>query len=124
MNIPANGKSNIKIIHNKSFIILLLFLTMLDTIRKDIIVDVPTFRATKDVSQKADIIEEIARIHKYNNIKPKTNLWAITPVQKNPIKELEYSTKELLASKYGMSEVHSYVWYNTEMNQELGIKVK
>lgn len=91
---------------------------------KDIIVDVPTFRATKDVSQKADIIEEIARIHGYDNIEPKTNLWAITPVQKDQIRELEYSTKELLASKYGMSEVHSYVWYNTEMNQELGIKVK
>ncbi|MGN1013077.1 MAG: phenylalanine--tRNA ligase subunit beta [Clostridia bacterium] len=91
---------------------------------KDIIVDVPTFRATKDVSQKADIIEEIARIHGYDNIEPKTNLWAITPVQKDPIRELEYSAKELLASKYGMSEVHSYVWYNTEMNQELGIKVK
>ena len=27
-------------------------------------IEVPTFRATKDVSQKADIIEEIARIHK------------------------------------------------------------
>lgn len=91
---------------------------------KDITIEVPTFRATKDVSQKADIIEEIARIHGYDNIEPKTNLWAVTPVAKDPIRELEYSAKELLASKYGMNEVHSYVWYNTEMNQELGIKVK
>lgn len=90
----------------------------------NITIEVPSFRATKDVSQKADIIEEIARIHGYDNIEPKTNLWAITPVAKDPVRELEYSTKELLASKYGMNEVHSYVWYNTEMNQELGIKVK
>jgi len=76
------------------------------------------------LSQKADIIEEIARIHGYDNIEPKTNLWAITPVAKDPTRELEYAAKELLASKYGMNEVHSYVWYNTEMNQELGIKVK
>lgn len=90
----------------------------------NITIEVPSFRATKDVSQKADIIEEIARIHGYDNIEPKTNFWAITPVAKDPVRELEYSTKELLASKYGMNEVHSYVWYNTEMNQELGIKVK
>ncbi len=91
---------------------------------ENITIDVPSFRATKDVSQKADIIEEIARIHGYDNIEPETNLWAITPVAKDPVRELEYATKELLASKYGMNEVHSYVWYNTEQNQELGIKVR
>ncbi len=90
----------------------------------NITIEVPTFRATKDVSQKADIIEEIARIHGYDNIEPKTNLWKISPVEKDPVRELEYSTKELLATKYGANEIHSYVWYNTEMNSELGIKVK
>ncbi|MDO4283295.1 MAG: phenylalanine--tRNA ligase subunit beta [Clostridia bacterium] len=91
---------------------------------KNIVIEVPTFRATKDVSQRADIIEEIARIHGYDNIEPKTNLWKIAPVQKDATRELEYSLKELLASKYGMSEVHSYVWYNTELNNELGIEVR
>ena len=87
-------------------------------------IEVPTFRATKDVSQKADIIEEIARIHGYDNIVPESNLWKISPVQKDPVRELEYATKEMLATKYGMSEIHSYVWYNTELNQELGIKTR
>lgn len=91
---------------------------------KNIKIEVPTFRATKDVSQRADIIEEIARIHGYDNIVPKTNLWRVAPVKKDPIRELEYSAKELLATKYGMSEIHSYVWYNTELNNELGIKVR
>ena len=96
----------------------------LDVDGDNITIEVPTFRATKDVSQKADIIEEIARIHGYDNIEPKTNLWKISPVPKDPVRELEYASKELLATKYGMSEIHSYVWYNTEMNQELGIKVR
>lgn len=91
---------------------------------KNITIEVPTFRATKDVSQKADIIEEIARIHGYDNIEPKTNLWKVAPVQKDLVRELEYSVKELLATKYGMSEIHSYVWYNTELNNELGIEVR
>lgn len=91
---------------------------------ENITIDVPTFRATKDVSQKADIIEEIARIHGYDNIEPKTNLWKVEPVPMDPVRELEYAAKELLATKYGMSEIHSYVWYLTEKNLELGIQVK
>ena len=89
-----------------------------------ITIDVPSFRATKDVSQKADIIEEIARIHGYDNIEPKTNLWKVAPVEKDPVNELEYGVKELLSEKYGASEIHSYVWYNTELNKKLGIKVE
>jgi len=87
-------------------------------------IEVPSFRATKDVSQKADIIEEIARIHGYDNIKPESNLWKISPVKFDPQRELEYNTKELLSTKFGMSEVQSYVWYNTELNQQLGIETR
>lgn len=88
-----------------------------------ITVHVPSFRATKDISGKADIIEEISRIYGYDNIVPQTNLWKVEPVRKEEIRSLEYDSKKLLASKYGMSEVHSYVWYDTKLNQELGIKV-
>lgn len=87
-------------------------------------IDVPSFRATKDISQKADIIEEIARIHGYDNIEPTTSMWKVSPVQMDSSRELEYSSKELLATKYGMNEIHSYVWYDTQANQELGIEVK
>mgnify|MGYP004499823333 CR=1 FL=1 len=87
-------------------------------------IDVPSFRATKDISQKADIIEEIARIHGYDNIEPTTSMWKVSPVQMDSSRELEYSSKELLAIKYGMNEIHSYVWYDTQANQELGIEVK
>lgn len=91
---------------------------------KVITIDVPSFRATKDVSQKADIIEEIARIHGYDNIEPKTNLWKVAPIEKDPTNELEYRVKECLAEKYGKSEIHSYVWYSAELNKRLGIKVE
>ena len=30
---------------------------------------------------------------------------------------------KLLAEKYGMSEIHSYVWYDTKLNNELGIEI-
>lgn len=87
-------------------------------------VEVPSFRATKDVTQKADLIEEVARIYGYDNITPKSNLWKIEPVEDDEIRILEYETKRMLAEKFGMSEVHSYVWYNEEQNNKLEIKVE
>lgn len=88
-----------------------------------ITIEVPSFRATKDVSGKADIIEEISRIYGYDNIIPQTNLWKVFPVREDEIRTLEYSSKKMLAEKFGLSEVHSYVWYDTKLNNELGIKV-
>ena len=85
-------------------------------------IHVPSFRATKDVSGKADIIEEISRIYGYDNIVPQTNLWKVEPVREDETRVLEYNSKKLLAEKYGMSEIHSYVWYDTKLNNELGIK--
>lgn len=88
-----------------------------------ITIEVPSFRATKDVSGKADIIEEISRIYGYDNIVPQTNLWKVEPVREDKTRTLEYNSKKLLAEKYGMSEIHSYVWYDTKLNNELGIEI-
>jgi phenylalanyl-tRNA synthetase beta chain len=90
--------------------------------KENITIHVPSFRATKDVSGKADIIEEISRIYGYDNIVPQTNLWKVEPVREDETRVLEYNSKKLLAEKYGMSEIHSYVWYDTKLNNELGIK--
>lgn len=87
-------------------------------------IEVPSFRATKDVSSKADIIEEISRVYGYDNIIPKTNLWKVLPVRKDETRTLEYNAKKILAEKYGLSEIHSYVWYDTKLNNELGIEVE
>lgn len=87
-------------------------------------VEVPSFRATKDVTQKADLIEEVARIYGYDNITPKSNLWKVEPIEEDETRVLEYDVKRMLAEKYGMSEIHSYVWYNEEQNRELEIQVE
>lgn len=89
----------------------------------NIAIQVPSFRATKDVSGKADIIEEISRIYGYDNIIPQTNSWKVLPVREDEIRALEYCSKKMLAEKFGLSEIHSYVWYDTKLNNEIGIKV-
>ena len=85
---------------------------------------VPSFRATKDITNKADIVEEVARIYGYDKITPKTTLFPLLPVKEDDSLKIEYETKKLLAEKFGLSEVHSYVWYNTKQNAELNIKTE
>lgn len=86
-------------------------------------VTVPSFRATKDVSNKADLIEEVARIYGYDNIEPKSNLWAVSPIRADEVRVIEYETKRMLAERYALSEIHSYIWYNEEQNKILNIEV-
>lgn len=87
-------------------------------------VSVPSYRATKDVSIKADLVEEIARIYGYDNITPQTTNMELKIVREDKSKTVDYIIKDLLSEKYNMSEVHSYVWYDTKKNKELNIKTE
>lgn len=85
---------------------------------------VPTFRATKDISQPCDIVEEITRIYGYDNITPKPSLQAVQPVNIVKSVDYEYRAKYLLATKFNFNEVHTYIWYDHHSNQQLGIEPK
>lgn len=82
---------------------------------------VPSWRATKDVTMKADIIEEITRIYGYDNFEYKSTKGYLIPVRHSVERSNEYRIKELLSERYAMNEVHSYIWYESKMNKELGI---
>lgn len=81
-------------------------------------VTVPSYRATKDISLKEDLIEEIARMHGYDNITPQTLNFEIETSTRNLT---EYNTKYLLATKYGLSEVHSHIWNFADFNASIGV---
>lgn len=85
---------------------------------------VPSWRATKDVTMKADIIEEITRIYGYDNFNICSTKSYLTPVRHSVERSNEYRIKELLSERYAMNEVHSYIWYESKMNKELGINTE
>ncbi len=91
---------------------------------KGFTVAVPSYRATKDVTIKADLVEEITRIYGYDNIKGKSNKSLISPIRHSAERDEEYRIKLLLADRFGMNEVHNYIWYDTKANKELGIQTK
>ncbi len=77
---------------------------------------VPSWRATKDVTIKADIIEEITRIYGYDNFQIHTTRSPLYPVRLDTVKSDEDRVKDILVKKYNLHEVHSYVWaYNDEL---------
>ena len=85
---------------------------------------VPSWRATKDVTIKADIIEEITRIYGYDNFEINTTRSPLYPVRMDVVKEDEDKIKDILVKRYSLHEVHSYVWAYYDEQRELGIPVE
>ena len=86
-------------------------------------VTVPSWRATKDVTIKADLIEEITRIYGYDNFEIKTTKSPLFPVRKTVQKSCEDKAKELLVSMHALHEVHSYIWCDAAKWKAIGIEL-
>lgn len=82
-------------------------------------IKVPTYRATKDITCKADIIEEILRLYGYDKIKGKTYKSEASCPPENTIKKLEYSIKDNLVKKLNFNEIHTYSWYDNNWLKKL-----
>lgn len=85
---------------------------------------VPSWRATKDVTMKADIIEEITRIYGYDNFDINTTLSPLYPVRMDIVKSDEERIKDILVKRFSLHELHSYVWAYNDEQKALGIPVE
>ena len=82
---------------------------------------VPTYRATKDIKIEQDIIEEIARMYGLENFEAKPLKLDLISLEHENIYNQEYEVKDLLATKFDLHEVNSYMWYDTETLKKLGV---
>lgn len=87
-------------------------------------VDVPSYRATKDVTIKADIVEEITRIYGYDNFDVHTAQAPLYPVRMSEEKTVEDKIKDILVKRFSLYELHSYVWAYYDEYKALGIAVE
>ncbi len=87
-------------------------------------VKVPSWRGTKDVTLKADIIEEITRIYGYDNFDVNTTLAPLYPVRAFDQKSVEEQIKDILVKRYSLHELHSYIWAYAEEYKKLGIEIE
>lgn len=95
---------------------------VLDNVKEQIKVKVPSFRGTKDVSIKEDLVEEIFRMYGYDNIKSAPMAMPLQPVDQIPTHTAEYEIKYALASMFNLNEVHSYIWNYADYNKSVGIE--
>ncbi|MCQ2485325.1 MAG: phenylalanine--tRNA ligase subunit beta [Clostridia bacterium] len=83
---------------------------------------VPSWRATKDVTIKADIIEEITRIYGYDNFDIHTTKAPLYPVRDAVEKSVEDRVKDILVKRFSLHELHSYIWNYYDEFKALGIE--
>ena len=87
-------------------------------------VTVPSWRATKDVTMKADIIEEITRVYGYDNFDIHTVDAPLYPVRPDMEKTVEDKIKDILVKRYSLHELHSYIWAYHDEFKALGMEVE
>ncbi|MBP3437274.1 MAG: phenylalanine--tRNA ligase subunit beta [Clostridia bacterium] len=84
-------------------------------------VTVPTWRATKDVTIKADLIEEVTRIYGYDNFEITTSTSPLYPVRPDRAKSDDNRAKDILVEAFALHEVHSYIWCDGASYKALSI---
>ena len=94
---------------------------VVDRVNGKLKVKVPSFRNTKDVSIKEDLVEEVFRMYGYDNIKSQPMSMPLKPCEQLPVHVAEYKIKHALASVFGLSEVHTYLWNYEQFNKSVGI---
>lgn len=84
-----------------------------------LLVDVPSFRATRDIALEVDLIEEVARCVGFNNIVPAFPEVTVRALDPNPLQRLERAALRYLVH-LGMTEVYAYLWYQAAWCDKLG----
>lgn len=75
---------------------------------------VPSWRATKDVSIKDDLVEEVGRMIGYDSIIPVAPLMPVRVPHGNPERDFQHHVREMAAAQ-GFTEVKNYSFVSEEM---------
>ncbi len=89
--------------------------------KKGFSLKVPSWRATKDISIKEDIIEEITRIFGYDNLRPIMPKVSLAYTEENGLRTLERKIKEFLAFGAGANEIYNYSFTDGEFLKKIGM---
>src|SRR5450432_1446007 len=83
-------------------------------------VNVPSWRATKDVSIKEDLVEEIGRMVGYDSITPQAPLVPASVPPSNPARRFQHQVRNFLVDE-GFTEVSNYSFISEESARAFGL---
>ncbi len=92
--------------------------------KENLLVTVPTWRATKDISIPEDLVEEVARVYGYDNITTCLPEFPIIPPERNELRLLERKCKDILSKEYSFSESYNYSFVSPLILEKLGMDIK
>lgn len=84
------------------------------TAGKILTVEIPSFRATKDVNIEDDLIEEISRIYGYDKIPATLPTLPTKLPMENTERFKKHRAREILSYGLGLDEVYNYSFYGTK----------
>ena len=87
----------------------------------DFVVEVPSYRATKDIEVEADLIEEVGRIIGYDNIEPVAPNCLVKPVKLSQAKSLHRKIREFLVFNGQCNEMMTYPLVGEKLYNQSGI---
>jgi phenylalanyl-tRNA synthetase beta chain len=76
--------------------------------KEELEIEVPSYRSTGDISIPEDLVEEIARIYGYDNIKVKEPKIRLRPSEKDKIFIVEKNIRDFMATGLAYNEVYNY----------------
>jgi phenylalanyl-tRNA synthetase beta chain len=83
-------------------------------------VTVPSWRATKDVSMKDDLVEEVGRMIGYGSITPVAPLLPTSVPPANPERKFQHEVRNILIDE-GFTEVYNYSFMSEEAARAFGV---
>jgi phenylalanyl-tRNA synthetase beta chain len=86
-------------------------------------VTVPSWRATKDVSMKDDLVEEVGRMVGYDSIPPQAPLVAAKVPPANPERKFQHDVRNLLVD-LGFTEVYNYSFVSEDAAWKFGLRAE
>ncbi|MEK7584025.1 MAG: phenylalanine--tRNA ligase subunit beta [Patescibacteria group bacterium] len=81
---------------------------------------VPTFRS-RDISIPEDIVEEVARLHRYDSIEPHMPVVSVPAPSKDARPRIERALKGLLTQGMGYDELYNYSFSDAYWSERLGL---
>jgi phenylalanyl-tRNA synthetase beta chain len=83
-------------------------------------VTVPSWRATKDITIKDDLVEEVGRMVGYDSIAPKAPLLPASVPPGNPSRRFQHQVRDLFVDE-GFTEVYNYSFVSEECARVFGL---
>jgi phenylalanyl-tRNA synthetase beta chain len=80
----------------------------------------PTFRATKDVSIKDDLVEEVGRMLGYDSITPRAPLVPAAVPPSNPERKFQHEVRDIFVD-LGFTETYNYSFIDEESARAFGM---